>query len=77
MTMLECRVGSLQDLFPGNCAHFVKERNQQTPGGAIVSWGHHRLQDYRQTLPFLEIERRISPPGGESHHRGVKLTTEG
>ena len=34
MTMLECRVGSLQDLFPGNCAGFVKERNQQTPGGA-------------------------------------------
>ena len=50
---------------------------RRTYWGAIVSWGHHRLQDYRQTLPFLEIERRISPPGGESHHQGVKLATKG
>ena len=38
MTMLEYWVGSLQDLFPGNCAGFVKERNQQTPGGAAGDW---------------------------------------
>ena len=35
MTMLECRVGSLQDLFSGNCAGFFNVKiNQQTRG-----WG--------------------------------------
>ena len=38
MTMLECRVGLLQDLFPGNCAGFFNvKRNQQTRG-----WGRTR-----------------------------------
>ena len=31
MAMLECRVGSLQDLFPGNCVRFVKGEKAQTP----------------------------------------------
>ena len=35
MTMLECRVGSLQDLFPGNSAGFfnVKRNQQKHMGG--------------------------------------------
>ena len=38
MPMLECRVASLQDLFPGNCAHFIKGEKAQTPhGGAAGS----------------------------------------
>ena len=33
MTMLEYWVGSLQDLFPGNCARSVKGEEAQAPQG--------------------------------------------
>ena len=55
MTMLECRVGSLQDLFPGNCAGFFNvKRNQQTCG-----WGRTGIEP--GTL-WLQSHYAMGPP---------------
>ena len=36
MTMLECRVGLLQDLFSGNCVGLVKGEKAQKPHGGAA-----------------------------------------
>ena len=59
MTILECRVGLLQDLFPGNCAGFFNvKRNQPTRG-----WGRTGIEPGTLWLQSQEVSHyAMGPP---------------